>query len=665
MILALPSIAQKGKNINQHKSFSKRSTQISAGAGFSKPTGGNVGISSGTAVNLSIYKPLVVKCWEDKPTSELLAQSKCPNPNWNPKNYIDFGFVFGLNYVLGKQFIPSTGNSTIMKYPLLNINGQTASPLYKIDGTGRDKVLLWQLGLQSNCHIGKIIISPILKVGYMSAESKAISISQITEFNDTSKSLNLYNRGGFKTSGFAVTPELKLTYMFGNIGFHLGAAYTLGPSANTVSTTFIPNGNTDIKGMYSLEQIYNGSTKTNEILIKNSSINAYAGITFDFGRPKLRGCGKVPNCDARIIDKDGKSCTDKRPLKKSKETLNTDLITWDNADLPGKLGYKFITFRRRPKGKYIIIRDKKHPFGFVTIDIENAEKLNGEEITIIKEFKTNCVSKGGKNCNQDGFGCLVYLDNPQMSVEPVYDENHILKKLKLIMLTAEAAKSWEDPNHFNEELNIKYQNDSAGIKHNLLVDDFMKSEQFQELINNKDPEYQFRIPNPLQDRFNKFCIRFPWFCDRGNGPYNPFGSERLLKGIVNNENTSDIIKQSYLDAGLSKSGINIANDILEIRRKPNLNTFKSKLNTLAITILSQEEMDQLEKERLLAMISTAKNSLAYWNEFRKKPTYSEIVSKKIDYDEAGVWDTIGALFGPEGAAGASIGNIIGQIIMEK
>ncbi|MBK9302277.1 MAG: hypothetical protein IPN14_17175 [Bacteroidetes bacterium] len=95
----------------------------------------------------------------------------------------------------------------------------------------------------------------------MSAESKAISISQITEFNDTSKSLNLYNRGGFKTSGFAVTPELKLTYMFGNIGFHLGAAYTLGPSANTVSTTFIPNGNTDIKGMYSLEQIYNGSTK--------------------------------------------------------------------------------------------------------------------------------------------------------------------------------------------------------------------------------------------------------------------------------------------------------------------------------------------------------------------------------------------------------------------
>ncbi|MBK6329612.1 MAG: hypothetical protein IPF62_03485 [Bacteroidetes bacterium] len=49
----------------------------------------------------------------------------------------------------------------------------------------------------------------------------------------------------------------------------------------------------------------------------------------------------------------------------------------------------------------------------------------------------------------------------------------------------------------------------------------------------------------------------------------------------------------------------------------------------------------------------------------EKPTYSEIVSKKIDYDEAGVWDTIGALFGPEGAAGASIGNIIGQIIMEK
>ncbi|MBK6818401.1 MAG: hypothetical protein IPG85_01860 [Bacteroidetes bacterium] len=95
MILALPSIAQKGKNINQHKSFSKRSTQISAGAGFSKPTGGNVAISSGTAVNLSIYKPLVVKCWVDKPTSELLAQSKCPNPNWNPKYYIDFGFVLG------------------------------------------------------------------------------------------------------------------------------------------------------------------------------------------------------------------------------------------------------------------------------------------------------------------------------------------------------------------------------------------------------------------------------------------------------------------------------------------------------------------------------------------------------------------------------------------
>jgi hypothetical protein len=115
---------------------------------------------------------------------------------------------------------------------------------------------------------------------YFSMTQKERSSVQTTQFNGQSYDFNLATLPETKTSGFAVTPKLRLQYMISNgFGFFADASYTTGPKIETTVSKLIPNGNPSPQsGSYNIQQLQTGTMVKGE-----TKSTAYSAMGFNFG----------------------------------------------------------------------------------------------------------------------------------------------------------------------------------------------------------------------------------------------------------------------------------------------------------------------------------------------------------------------------------------------
>jgi hypothetical protein len=197
-------------------------------------------------------------------------------------------FSFGLNFGGAYNFGGSGGFGTIPN-PFA-VTGQTSSMVSDKGTDPAQATFRMGAGPQANFYFGKFIVSPMVLGEYFSMSQKERSSVQTTQFNGQSYDFNLATLPETKTSGFAVTPKLRLHYMFNDrFGLFADASYTMGPKIETTVSKLIPNGNPSPQsGSYNIQQLQTGTMVKGE-----TKSTAYSAMGFNFG--VVIGLGKNGN----------------------------------------------------------------------------------------------------------------------------------------------------------------------------------------------------------------------------------------------------------------------------------------------------------------------------------------------------------------------------------
>lgn len=149
-----------------------------------------------------------------------------------------------------------------------------------VTSSGKTKQQSFELGAgpQADIDLGKrFIFSAIFRVGYMSLTQNQFSAVQTTSYNGSTYNYSLLSQTKTKTSGLALTPQVKFQYFFNNlIGIYIGANYTMGPTIKNTVSTFTPEGNANANGQYTITQMNNG---TNNSQLRETKYNA-VGVQF-------------------------------------------------------------------------------------------------------------------------------------------------------------------------------------------------------------------------------------------------------------------------------------------------------------------------------------------------------------------------------------------------
>ena len=196
-------------------------------------------------------------------------------------------FSFGIN--AGGEYFSSNKENHGTLPAAFSVSGSTAESIH--DDSGRDVDWGFIIGVapQVNFFMGKhIIISPMIELGYMSMTSKGFSVIQTTNIDGTLYNFTLLSKTETKTSGLAITPKVRLNYMFTkNIGMWVEANYTMGPTIKNTVSTFIPEGNPDNNGQYEFDQLQNGTTKTEIRQTKFGSFGVHVGVMFGIALDRM------------------------------------------------------------------------------------------------------------------------------------------------------------------------------------------------------------------------------------------------------------------------------------------------------------------------------------------------------------------------------------------
>jgi hypothetical protein len=278
---------------------------FSVGGGLSLPSSDAKDIaflSNSAAINADFYVPLVRKGWDG-----------------SIKGKGSVKMTAGLNFGGVYNFGGSGGFGTTPN-PFL-VTGQTSSTVSNRGGFPIQTGFRMGVGPQVNFHIGKFILSPMVLGEYLSMTQKEKSFVQTTEYNGQSYEFNLATLPETKTTGFAVTPKLRLHYMISDrFGLFADASYTTGPKIETTVSKLIPNGNPLIDiGSYNLQQLQTGTMVKGET--KSTTYNAMGfnfGVVIGLGNRKEHGKAKiseftnptVTDINKDIINSDGE------PIKK-------------------------------------------------------------------------------------------------------------------------------------------------------------------------------------------------------------------------------------------------------------------------------------------------------------------------------------------------------------
>ncbi len=193
------------------------------------------------------------------------------------KKKFNFGFNGGGEYFSGN-------NDNAPSLPTgFHVVGETSSTV-AVTSSGSSKNSGFKLGVapQVNFFIGKrIIISPMIELGYMSMTIKGFSAVQTTNLDGTIYNFTLLSKNETKTSGLAMTPKIRLNYMFTkNIGMWVETNYTVGPTIKSSVFTGLPEPNPDENGQYTIDQMMNGTIKTEIRETKFGSFGVHVGVVF-------------------------------------------------------------------------------------------------------------------------------------------------------------------------------------------------------------------------------------------------------------------------------------------------------------------------------------------------------------------------------------------------
>ena len=205
-----------------------------------------------------------------------------------------FGFNIGGTYNFGGNGDPSVALPNPFK-----IFGETASSVAYKGVDPKNPGFRIGGGPQANFNFGEhFTISPMVLAEYFSMTQKEVSAVQTTQINGKTKEYNLWTLPETKTTGLAITPKVRLRYMFTqNLGVFADGAYIFGPKINTQTSTLKPLGNPNQAGQYDQQQLDLGTQVKSDI--KSTSYNAFAinvGLSFDFGKSK-KGWNGVSKSD--------------------------------------------------------------------------------------------------------------------------------------------------------------------------------------------------------------------------------------------------------------------------------------------------------------------------------------------------------------------------------
>lgn len=283
LLLAVPSIWSQQQARNGHVTLLKKNGQ----AKTTEATGiGHVTLLKRNA--LLIY----VGGGSESPTADV-KDVALPNslttiseeiykPLWVKRN-----FSLGLN--IGGQYLftnsdPIANDAIPQPYHIYSETSSTVA----VERRGNPSVQGFKLGLgpQVNFHLGnRFIVSPIFNVGYLNITQKAFNAVQTSDVNTTIYKYNLLSRSETKTDGMAIMPKLRLHYFFTKwLGIWAEAAYTVGPTINTVTDRFTPQGEPLIDtNNYELQAMELGTTTRTQTETKYNAVGINAGLVFAIG----------------------------------------------------------------------------------------------------------------------------------------------------------------------------------------------------------------------------------------------------------------------------------------------------------------------------------------------------------------------------------------------
>ncbi len=190
-------------------------------------------------------------------------------------------FSFGFNG--GGEYFSSNNDNAPSSPNAFHVVGETSSTV-AVTSSGSSKNSGFKLGVapQINFFMGKrIIVSPMIEAGYMKMTNKGFSAVQTTNLDGNPYNFTLLSKTETKTSGLALIPKVRLNYMFTKkIGMWVETNYTLGPTVKSNITTLLPEPEPDENGQYNIEQMTNGTTKTEIRETKFSSFGVHVGVVF-------------------------------------------------------------------------------------------------------------------------------------------------------------------------------------------------------------------------------------------------------------------------------------------------------------------------------------------------------------------------------------------------
>lgn len=202
---------------------------------------------------------------------------------WGPNgNYLSLNI--GGQYNFG-----GSGDPSVALPNGFTIAGQTSSSIAYKGVDPKSPGFFTFAGPQVNFNLSnKFTISPMLLAGYFSTTQKELSAVQTTQYNGQTLEYNLNTLPETKTSGFAITPKVRMQYMLTkNLGLFADASYLFGPKVETQLSNLVPVGNPNQQGQYEQQQLDNGTYVKGET--KSTSYTALGlnvGLSFAFGGDK-------------------------------------------------------------------------------------------------------------------------------------------------------------------------------------------------------------------------------------------------------------------------------------------------------------------------------------------------------------------------------------------
>lgn len=230
-----------------------------------------------------------------------------------------------------------------------------------------------------------------------------------------------------------------------------------------------------------------------------------------------------------------------------------------------------------------------------------------------------------------------------------------MKRCLLVLLTIFSVTTYGQ-NNWNIISGKINPEEAAGVKHNQVVDLFIKSEVFLDYKKGKE-----KNPAQLLLKFSNFCCNSgkSYCCIFEDQFPNQLSIEKLSKLLQNRPSTLSIATK----LGANKSVLFYFNKIEDLLKGLPTKSITNRADyqqffELEKSIINDTNLNNEDKKKVLMMAAVSRYSSHYWSWFQNSEY--NIDSWVPDWGRAGVVDTIGAIGGPECAGVCSLIDLIYQ-----